>query len=490
MNPVFLLTCALALVASAAPPKSTERVQRTWGSLTFTPCTLSTSQSPQTTDALCTTLEVPLDRAKPEGAKVSLALAWVQSKAYEAAPDPVFLLAGGPGQSAKESYPGLAHAFADTLKKRNVVLVDQRGTGGSHRLTCPGREEESWGDGPEAAARFTRACAAAVTDTDVRFYSTSEAVDDLDAVRAALGAAQVDLLGISYGTRVAQQYARRYPAHTRALVLDGVVPNSLVLGAEHARNLERSLSLQLARCTADPTCHERFGDVRAELDALLEKLAKAPMPVDYRDPITGVRKHEDFTRGHLAGVVRMFAYAPAVATVLPVAIHEAAKGNAEILMAQSKLINAVVGESITVAMHWSVVCTEDADELKADPADAKTALGTELVDTLVAQCREWPHHARALDFREPLSSEVPVLLLSGEFDPVTPPHYADQVLGHLKRGRHLVAKGQGHNVFPVGCLPRLVKDFFEKPDPAALDAKCLDTLTYAAPFTSLTGSEP
>jgi pimeloyl-ACP methyl ester carboxylesterase len=329
-----------------------------------------------------------------------------------------------------------------------------------------------------------------MTDTDVRFYSTSEAIDDLDAVRAALKVDTIDLLGISYGTRVAQQYAKRYAAHTRAVVLDGVVPNELVLGGEHAKNLDRSLTLQFARCTADPTCHERFGDVHAELDALLARLDQAPMPVDYRDPVTGVRKHEDFTRGHLAGVVRMFAYAPSVAAVLPVAIHEAAKGNPEILMAQSKLISSVIGESITVGMHWSVICTEDADELTSDPADAKTALGTVLVDTIIAQCREWPHHARPADFRAPLSTEVPVLLLSGEFDPVTPPAYGDRVLAHLKRGRHLVARGQGHNVFPVGCLPRLVKDFFEKPDPAALDSKCLDTLTWAAPFTSLTGTEP
>jgi pimeloyl-ACP methyl ester carboxylesterase len=475
---------AVALAASGSRPL---------GSLTFAPCTLSTEQSAGTSDALCTTLEVPEDRAHPEGRKISLAIAWIPSKAYEAAPDPVFLLAGGPGQSARDSYPQLASAFAETLRKRHVILVDQRGTGGSHALACKNpRPTDDPDDEREAmalAVAFTKACASTL-DADPAFYSTAEALEDLDAVRAALGAEQLDLVGISYGTRVAQQYAKHFPARTRAIVLDGVVPNTLVLGSEHAKNLEASLDLQFARCTADPVCHQRFGSPRADLDGLLAKLRKAPMPVDYRDPVTGVLRHDTFGAGQLAGVVRLFAYLPPIAAVLPVALHEATEGHPEILMAQSKLISSVIGESITMGMQWSVMCTEDADELRPNPADEHSVLGNALIEVTVAQCAVWPHHARAAGFREPLATEVPALVLSGEFDPVTPPRYGDEVVARLPKGRHLIAKGQGHNVLPTTCLPRLMGEFFKKADAKGLDASCLESLTRPAPFTSLIGSEP
>ncbi len=483
MNAVVL---AVALAAAGSRPL---------GSLTFSPCTLSTEQSAGTSDALCTTLEVPEDRAHPEGRKISLAIAWIHSKAYEGAPDPVFLLAGGPGQSARETFPQLSSAFAETLRKRHVILVDQRGTGGSHALACKNKRPSDDDDSDdeqvarERAVAFTKACASSL-DADPAFYSTAEAIDDLDAVRAALGAEQIDLVGISYGTRVAQQYAKRFPAHTRAVVLDGVVPNTLVLGSEHAKNLEASLDLQFARCTADPVCHQRFGSPRSDLDGLLAKLRKAPMPVDYRDPITGELRHDTFGAGQLAGVVRLFAYAPPVAAVLPVALHEASEGHPEILMAQSKLISSLIGESITMGMQWSVMCTEDADELRPNPADEHSVLGNALIEITVAQCAVWPHHARAAGFREPLTTDVPTLVLSGEFDPVTPPRYGDEVVARLPKGRHLILKGQGHNVLPVTCLPRLMGEFLKKADAKALDASCLDSLTRPAPFTSLIGSEP
>jgi pimeloyl-ACP methyl ester carboxylesterase len=309
-------------------------------------------------------------------------------------------------------------------------------------------------------------------------------------VRAALGAAQVNLVGISYGTRVAQQYAKRYPAQTRTLVLDGVVPNQLVLGSEHAKNLEAALDLQFARCAADKACSQKLGAPRTNLDALLATLRKAPVEVDYRDPITGVRGHGTLGPDDLAGVVRLFSYSPIVATVLPYALHEAANGHWEDLMAQARMLRGVIGESIVPGVQWSVMCAEDADELRSDPADAKSVLGTGLVDAALAQCAAWPHGKRPADFREPLKGDVPTLLLSGEFDPVTPPRYAEQVKANLPKARHLVARGAGHNVLPTGCLPRLLAKYLKTADALGLDASCLDTLTPAAPFAGPWGWEP
>src|SRR5688500_7805291 len=238
--------------AQAAPgaPVAPSRPTRHYGAIAFQPCTLSAPLGADSAEAQCGTLAVPEDRARPEGRKVTLAIAWLPATG-EATPDPVFMLAGGPGQGARESFPQIDSAFAEVRKTRHVILVDQRGTGDSNPLACKDASGQNafWEQGDDDSAAQGRAFAARCAKTlaakaDVRFYTTGDAIDDLDAVRVALGAAQVNLVGIAYGTRVAQQYAKRYPKQTRTLVLDSVVPNSLVLGNEHARNLEASLALQ------------------------------------------------------------------------------------------------------------------------------------------------------------------------------------------------------------------------------------------------------
>ena len=165
-------------------------------------------------------------------------------------------------------------AFRGVLRDRHVVLVDQRGTGGSNPLAC--RESDGVEAANDEAGEFDRETAQAAArqcldglEADARFYTTSEAVLDLEDVRAAIGADAINLVGISYGTRVAQEYLRRYPARTRTVVLDGVVPPPLVLGAEHARNLDAALALQFARCEADARCSQQFGSPKERLDELL-----------------------------------------------------------------------------------------------------------------------------------------------------------------------------------------------------------------------------
>jgi pimeloyl-ACP methyl ester carboxylesterase len=469
----FLLSVACGLVPDA-------HASRVLGSVEFEPCSLSAVGMPISIAARCAVLDVPEDRARPGGRRVQLAIALVTSEARRPQPDPVFMLAGGPGQSARESYPSVAAAFREILRERNVVLVDQRGTGGSNPLPC--REEE--GDGPTASAaanvdasrRFAERCLAGL-DGDPRFYTTSDAVLDLEAVREAIGAPTINLVGISYGTRVAQEYLRRYPSRTRSLVLDGIVPPQLALGSEHARNLDAALRMQFARCDADAACSRRFGSPQATLNDLLARLRSKPQMVEYRDPLTFELRSETLTATTVGGVARLYAYVPQLAAMLPVSLAEAAAGRPEVLMAQARMIESLVGEQIMHGMQLSVSCSEDADLLQVNPADAATLMGTAFVDTLKAQCSAWPRGRMPKDFHAPVRSDRPVLLLSGEFDPVTPPRYGEQVLATLPNGRHLVARGRGHNVMVAGCVPRLMARFIGSADAAALDVGCLDQLT-------------
>lgn len=474
---------------------TTPAITRHLGQLVFSPCTLAPDFGTQSVEAQCASLPVLENRAAPGGRKITLAIAWLPAN-NDAQPDPMFMIAGGPGQSALESFPGIASAFAELRKKRNILLVDQRGTGGSNQLTCTDEQGKNAAIEAESndlttAKAFATRCAAELSKTaDLRFYTTTDAIQDLDEVRQAIGVEHINLMGVSYGTRVAQQYAQRYPAHTRTLTLDGVVPNSLVLGNEFAKTLESSLDRQFARCAMDKTCAAKLGNPRQRLNALMTRLATDPPMVHYRDAITGEAKAERLTPGHIAMLARMFAYVPAVAGLLPLELNEAAQGRYESLMALSKLLSRTIGDQIMQGMQLSVICAEDASELKVDPADSQSLLGVDLITVLQTQCAVWPKGQRPANFRQPLTGKLPVLILSGEFDPVTPPRYGDQVQRTLPNSRHLIVRGQGHNVLPVGCMPKLFARFVDTADAKSLDASCLDKVPYAQPFTGFYGWEP
>jgi len=488
-----LLVLALAVILPLAA--STAEARRL-GSLDFAPCTLPGTGAAVAVEAQCTTLAVPENRAEPDGRMIDLAIAWVPTEG-EAEPDPVFLLAGGPGQGARDSFPSVAPGFRDVLRTRNVILVDQRGTGASNPLACRDAEgNNAFGDpfdeSPEAAARFAQSCLAELSKiADVRHYTTTDAVADLDAVRQALGAAVINLYGGSYGTRVAQQYAKTFPQHTRAIVLDSVVPNDLVLGSEHARNLDATLDAQFARCAADAACARAVPEFRSALSAVREALRRPGLaPVRYRDPTSGAWREETPTVAHIAALLRFYSYSPLTATLLPVVLQQAADGDYAPLLAQSRLLMAGIGEQIMHGMQLSVSCSEDVDEFTANPDDAGTLLGPALIEFMKAQCAVWPRGQRPADFRAPLTGDVPVLAISGEFDPVTPPRYGDAAIAQLPNARHLVLKGQGHTPINVGCMPQLFAQFIETADAKALDAACLDRLAPLPPGTGLHGWEP
>lgn len=487
-SPLLALSL-LALAAVADAPDAP--VVRVAGSIPLTPCTLAAPGSPATVAAQCGRLVVHENPAQPGGRQVELAVALVPGRARQLQPDPVVMLAGGPGQSALESFPSVAGAFSGVLRDRDVVLVDQRGTGRSHRLDCRLPEDAEAADLLDVATarRAAERCLADL-GADPRFFTTSDAVRDLEAVRAALGAPALNLVGISYGTRVALEYLRRYPDRARTLVLDGVVPPELALGAEHARNLETALDAQFARCEADAACSREFGRPRAQLERLLAELDAGPRLVRYRDPLTDEPREEPLTRAAVAGVVRLYAYSPLLASLLPRTLAEAAAGRPETLMAQARMIENLVGEQFAQGLQLAVTCSEDADRLVVDPADAGTLMGTEFVTSLLAQCAVWPKGRRPDDFTQPVQSDRPVLLLSGELDPVTPPRYGEAVLRHLPNGRHLVAPGQGHNVMVAGCAPRLVARFIDRADAKALDASCLERLAPPPPLLGAYGWAP
>ncbi|WDI94003.1 alpha/beta hydrolase [Xanthomonas campestris] len=470
-----------------------------YGRLQFSPCTLSSGSAAGNIEAQCAQLQVPENPAAPNGRKLALKIAWLESDAGAShAPDPVFFIAGGPGQSATQVAAIVDMGLREVRKQRDIFLVDQRGTGGSHPLECRDAdgtplmlENDSAATAEQLSAYAARCAAGLRNDADPRYFTTSEAIGDLDAVREALGAQQINLIGGSYGTRVAQQYAARYPQHTRTVVLDGVAPNDLVIGGEFARTFEDAIALQTTQCKAQPACAKRFPvDTRTQLRQVVERLRQAPVAVDYRDPRTGELHHQEVNADTVAGLAFGFSYAPETASLLPLVLDEAAAGRYASLMALAQMSGSDMADQMNRPMQWSVLCSEDAGRYRAPAAQDDTLLGAQVAEMFFAACKTWPSKPTLAAAFAPFRSTLPVLLLSGQLDPVTPPRYAARVLQGLPNGRHLIAPGQSHGVFRLGCMPKVLGQFLQTADAKGLDARCVDSLTDVPAFTSFNGWEP
>jgi pimeloyl-ACP methyl ester carboxylesterase len=490
---------AASAAKSAASPQivaATQSLRR--GSLLMQRCEIG-REGPAgvgTAAAYCASFDVPEDWQRPSGRHISLRVAIVNSQAARSEPDMVVLLDGGPGEAATEDYPALAPELAPLRSRRSILLLDQRGTGGSNALRCPEPLHESAhapAARPDLAAdsALLRNCLAAVrTHAAPEHYTTTDAVRDLEALRQALGAPTLDLLGISYGTRVAQQYAAAYPQAVRSIVLDSPVPNTLALGSEHARNLERALQQLAARCRADAPCQRRFGDPYLTLYRLRDRLAAAPPTVQLRDAGSFEPRIVSFTAADLVAVVRFYSYNPLTAALLPLLLARADAGDYAPLAEQKQWSADDLGAAISGGMELSVVCAEDADLLQPQPADATTLLGDEQIRRIKLACSIWPHGTRPASFHKPLRSSVPVLILSGQNDPVTPPAYGELLLRNLPQARLLLAAGQGHGVLGAGCMPKLIGEFIDAPRPRALDAECLQRLADTPMFLDFNGPAP
>jgi len=488
---------ALALAAAAAAAGATE----SWrlGALELQACTVGAARSHGVPSqaAYCTDFAVPEDWDRPQGRRIPLRVAVVRSLAAEARSDLVVFLDGGPGGAATQDYPAVAGALAPLRRQRHILLIDQRGTGDSHPLDCPDPPQAAGAEAPHArpvagaALERIRQCAQGLASRAApEFYTTSDAIRDLEAVRLALGAPLFDLVGVSYGTRVAQQYARRYPAAVRSIVLDSAVPNELILLSEHARNLEDAVQARLGRCRDDAACARHYGDPYAALEQVRDRLRRAPQSVEMRDPQSFALVRRTLAADDLAALVRFYAYAAPTSALLPYVIAEAQAGRFAPLLSQAQLVVGDVTEHLNGGMAASVLCAEDADLLVERPQDAGTLLGADLVAEARRSCAVWPHRPRPADFHEPFHGTMPVLVLAGEFDPVTPPRYGAQILRGLPHARMLLAKGQGHAVIGVGCMPRVVGAFVDRLDPEHLDERCLAALGETAVFLGANGSDP
>jgi pimeloyl-ACP methyl ester carboxylesterase len=267
-------------------------------------------------------------------------------------------------------------------------------------------------------------------------------------------------------------------------VLDGVVPPDLALGPDVAREAQRALEQIFARCAGELHCGARFQALPENFAALLARLDKAAeLDGGTGTPLSGAE---------LRMFVRLMSYSASTVALLPVLLHEAHTGNYAPLTAQARSILRELPKTLSFPMSSSVTCTEDAPfvESSSDAGLDATYLGTTIVASLQTLCAQWPAGEIDADFRQPVSSDKPVLLLSGDTDPITPPTYAERVAAGLTNTAHVVGRGQGHGLAGVGCVPRVLRAFLEDPRPHALDSSCLEREPPTPFFLTLLGPAP
>lgn len=398
--------------------------------------------------------------------------------------DPLFFLAGGPGDSVVNAAPFLARAFADLRRTRDVVLVDQRGTGGSHPLRCelyPGSGVRRFTGSfmPPDAIAACRDRLSAVAN--LALYTTSMAVDDFAEVLDALGYAQANLFGASYGTRAAQELLRRHPRLVRTLILQGVSPTDHHIPVTFARDADAALDGVLRECESDDACRAAFPAARLEAAAAVDRLKRGPVNVAVRDD-DGRNVTVAFSRDLLGELLRWLMYTPIGARRIPALIHDAAAGDFSQLAALAIRRRREIMAPTGIGLYLSVTCAEDLpgiDEAEAARLAEGTVLGDYRYRAQRAACDRWVSGSVPPDFHRPVVSETPALILSGALDPVTPAASGARVAAHLKNSVHVVVPFGAHafeGLEGQDCLQRLRREFVERGTGAGLDTSCVSSI--------------
>lgn len=488
MNKIALLTVLLA----SAPVLAQD--PRPGGTLPLEDCRIRAGEGFPGIKARCGMLTRPLNPSDADAGTIELFVAVVPALTLEPEPDAFVPIAGGPGQASTAFYAAYAGAFEEVRRSRDIVVVDQRGTGESAPLSCDADEEMVEGRYSRARAIEEAERCLAALPYDPRFFTTSVAVEDLEAVRAALGYTQFNLYGISYGSRVAQHFLRRYPQSARTVILDGVVAPQIALGPGIAVEAQNALDVMFERCANSQACSARFPDLRANFEVLRESLGNDPVRVALPDPLTGAPEEIVFGREEMAGALRLLSYHPSSVALMPLLLDEAVNGNFLPLAAQFLMTAASISETLSIGMHNAVVCTEDAPYFDGEGVTSSeleaTYIGPLQIDALDAICSVWPTGALDTGFKLPVESDVPVLLLSGEADPITPPAYAELAAVDLRNALHLVGKNQGHGQAALGCMPDIIGDFVAAGSTEAVDAECIDRLFAMPFFVDFSGPSP
>jgi pimeloyl-ACP methyl ester carboxylesterase len=456
---------------------SCHRLEVSGGLARLTRCRVSGTDE----ELLCGQLTVFENRQSRTGRTIGLNVVVLAAFDQKTKTEPLFDLAGGPGAAATD----IANFYATDGKiyrrHHDVVLVDQRGTGKSNRLSLPTKKTAENDLREMYPVDYVNNLRQVLEQqADLTKYTTSIAMDDLDDVRAWLGYDRINLFGKSYGTTAALVYLRQHPDRVHTVTLFGVAPTYLKIPMYHSQAAARAMNALLQQCEQDMKCHQAFPQIRDDWEKVLAQLEREPARVKYSPPDKGAPMTLEIQRDIFAEKIRTWMYGRDQASGIPLIIHQAAQGDFEPFLRNT--IGPSISDIIADGMYLSVTCAEDVPFINQEEA-AKLNVGNPFGNYRVFQqtraCSMWPRGEVPNDFLEPVSSNLPVLIFSGGFDPVTPPQRGDEVAHYLPKSRHVVIPQAAHGVDGLsdpGCMDRIVIEFMEKSDAKNLDVSCVEKM--------------
>ncbi len=472
----LLLICSISCATRTIPDNTTGPKTR----IALEPCGFASYAS----KALCGRYEVFEDRASRAGRMISLEIVMLPALGPDAAPDPVFYLSGGPGQgAAKIASIGEDSLMTKLRRQRDLVFVDQRGTGDSHPLHC-----DVFHRGAAVQDFFAelfpldqvRACRMSLARiADLRLYTTPIAMDDLDEVRQALGYEKINLYGISYGSMAAIQYLRQHPNHVRSLALAGVATPATKMPLHFAKGAQRAMYKLIHDCSVDDDCRSSFPDIERDLTRVLARLDQGPVSFDLSHPKTKEKQNVRLSRSVFAERIKNLLYNLQSASLMPLLLRRAAEGD------WTPFGRIVTGTRINsnhlpaMGVYFTVTCSESVPFI-SDIEIAKETDGTFMGDYRTRAhkraCREWPRGEISQDYFAPLKTTAPVLMLSGELDGATPPQFAAAVGMTLINSRQILLRNTAHE-YGSECTKNIIGQFISSGSVHGLDTTCISNLS-------------
>jgi pimeloyl-ACP methyl ester carboxylesterase len=451
--------------------------------LQLQPCTLQQVSG----EARCGTYEVFEDRTARSGRTIKLHIVVLKAQNPAPAPDPVFWLHGGPGAAATDMVPAAQGGmFAAARRNHDLVFVDQRGTGGSNQLQCdlgnsPKDLQAYFGEMfPREKVRECREKLEKVAN--LKLYTTPIAVDDLDDVRAALGYERINLLGASYGTFAAQVYLRQHPEHVRSAFLIGVATPEIKQPLLFPRSAQHAMDLLFEDCAADAACHKNFPAVKQEFDAVLARFEKGPLEVALVNPSGGTRQVR-LARSSFVERLRFAMYTTGGQRLVPFIIHRAFLN--DYLPWEEAAINFDPGSIVAMGMYFTVTCSEGVAFISDQEMLNETRgtyVGEDRVKLHMEACKEWPKGDIPKSYIDPIKSDVPVLMISGEVDGSSPPWFGEKAIRFLSNGRQVRIRYYGHQL-DGSCVQGIFEQFLTAGSNKGLDASCTEKI-HRPPFAT------
>ena len=420
------------------------------------------------------------DRDANSGKMITLDLMILHATGPDPKPDPLFYLAGGPGQANLD----MARVYVDSWIRhdRDIVLVNVRGTGGDNNLLCVlhGGDENIQGylENPFDVEEFRKCKEELEKKFDLTKYATPMAMDDLNDVRKALGYEKINLMGTSGGTRSSLIYMRRHPDTVRSAILVGVAPLAYRNPLYHPGGAQHALDLLFKECSEDGLCNEAFPNLEEEFWTVLERLEEGPVQVRIAHPVTDEMIEVSLSLHAFTETIRSMMYSLRRSRQVPLYIHQAFLGNFRSITEMAVRLERGSQLGISLGLLLCVVCSGDAVRIRPEdiPRETKGSYrGDVRVRTQMAVCDIWPKAELPDNYGDPVAVDIPVLLFSGTMDPVTPPRWGEEAACHLPNSLHVVVPG-AHGVYG-SCTTGIMQEFLSRGSAKGIDTSCVQSMT-------------